>query len=206
MNPGVQKPHWNAALLDERLLNRVQRASVGEPFDRHHLCAIDERGQIQAARHGRAVHEHRAAAAQSLPAALARAEQAELALQHLDHRLVYRDPGGDRPAVEREADRPPVFVIHQSSSSGRPSASRIARSTRSGVSGRSVTTIADRVVQRVGNRRRRTEDAGFADALSRRTARARCGTSTYAAEIVAADRGSPGSCSRRGWRSPPGRR
>ena len=110
-----------AVLLDERLLNRVKRTSGRESFNRDHFCAIEERGQIQTARHGRPVHDHRAAPAQALPAALARAKQAELALKDFDHRLVDRHPGHHRPVIEHEANRPALFAfISRPPSAGLP--------------------------------------------------------------------------------------
>src|SRR5437588_41180 len=49
----------------------------------------------------------RAAAAQPLPAALARAVEPELLAQHFDERLVRRDLRLDALAVQRELDRAP---------------------------------------------------------------------------------------------------
>src|SRR5215831_19309607 len=72
--------------LDEGLLHgaEIERLRIRERLDRPHLGAVDERGQVEAAGNGRAVHQHGAAAAQSLAAALARAHQIEFALQQLD--------------------------------------------------------------------------------------------------------------------------
>ena len=66
--------------------------------------AVGEGGEIEAARHGGAVDDDRAAAAQALAAALARAEEVEALLQHLDEGLVRADLGRDLAAVEGEAD------------------------------------------------------------------------------------------------------
>src|SRR5580704_10280871 len=66
------------ALLDEGLLDRVERAVGVERLDRRHLGAVRERREIEAARHRGAVDDHGAAPAQALAAALARAVQREL--------------------------------------------------------------------------------------------------------------------------------
>src|SRR5207302_811366 len=70
-----------AAAFDERFLRRVEPATS---LDGRYFAALGERSEIQAAGHGAAVDEHRAAAAQALPAAFARAEQAECVLQDFD--------------------------------------------------------------------------------------------------------------------------
>src|SRR5436190_20601766 len=93
-----------AAAFDERFLHRVEPAAI---LDGRYLAALGERSQIQTAGHGTAVDEHRAAAAQALPAALARAEQAEGVLQNLDQRLVRRHLRLDRLAVQAESDGSP---------------------------------------------------------------------------------------------------
>ena len=94
MKPGVQKPHWNApASMNASCTGSSSpRPSCSIVCD---LGAVDERGEIEAARHGRAVDEDGAAAAQPLAAAFARAEQVEALLQQLDQRLVRRDVGRD---------------------------------------------------------------------------------------------------------------
>src|SRR5690349_12538894 len=98
--------------------------------------AVDERGEIQAAGDRAAVDQDGAAAAQALAAALARPEQAELLLQHVDQVVMRRDLGGNGVAIEGEADR--ARLAHWSSSSGLPAFVRNARNTASGVSGNSV--------------------------------------------------------------------
>src|SRR5439155_508004 len=73
-----------AAAFDERFLHRVEPAAG---LDGRYFAALGERSEIQAAGHGVAIDEDRAAAAQALPAAFARAEEAECVLQNLDQRL-----------------------------------------------------------------------------------------------------------------------
>src|SRR6266508_1573308 len=122
--------------LDEGLLHRIEglRARVLERLDGAHLGAVDEGRQIEAARHGRAVHQYGAAAAHALPAAFACAHKIELALQHLDEIVMRLVLGRDGLAVEGEADG----ARHASSSSGVFALERSARKMSSGVSGRSV--------------------------------------------------------------------
>src|SRR2546423_14671397 len=74
--------------LDECFLHRVELARALYGL---YMCALGERREVQTARHRRAVDEHRAAAAEALPAALARPVQTERVAQHLDQRLVRRD-------------------------------------------------------------------------------------------------------------------
>src|SRR2546428_7946650 len=90
-----------AAAFNERFLHRVEPAAI---LDGRYFAAFGERGEIQTAGHGASVDEYRAAAAQALPAALARAEEAECALQNLDQRLVRRHLRLHRLAVQAEAD------------------------------------------------------------------------------------------------------
>src|SRR5260370_24619149 len=73
------------ARLAERLLHGAPclRATLGNRPDRLHLGTIDKGGQVEAAGDSFAVHQHGAAAAHSLPTALAPAHQSELALQRL---------------------------------------------------------------------------------------------------------------------------
>src|SRR6516164_4939799 len=122
--------------LDERLLHGIEivRVRVRERLDRAHLGAVDERGQVEAAGDGRAVHQHGAAAAHALPAALARAHQIEFALQQLDEVVMRLDLGRDLLAVEGEADR----ASHSSSPSGVLALARSARNTASALSGSDV--------------------------------------------------------------------
>src|SRR5260370_4696617 len=107
-------PAWEAARLDERLLHGAEclRASLGKRLDRLHLGTIDKGGQVEAAGDSFAVHQHGAAAAHSLPTALARAHEIELVLQHLDEIVMRLDFGPHLLAVEAEADR----AVHSSSS------------------------------------------------------------------------------------------
>ena len=122
--------------LDERLLHGIEimRVRVRERLDRAHLGAVDERGQVEAAGDRRAVHQHGAAAAHALPAALARAHQIEFALQQLDEVVMRLDLGRDLLAVEGEADR----ARHSSSPSGLSALARSARNTASALSGSEV--------------------------------------------------------------------
>src|SRR5262249_20421468 len=125
------------ARLDEGLLHRTERLRlrIRQRFDRAHLDAVDEGGEVEATGDGRAVHQHGAAAAHALPAALARAHQIEFALQQLDEIVMRLDLGRDLLAIEREADG----AAHaSSSSSGLLALARSARKMASGLSGSSI--------------------------------------------------------------------
>src|SRR5687768_15079163 len=65
------------AAFEESFLFRTERAIGGKVFDRDDFGAVEEGRQVEAAGNRAAVDEHRAAAAQALAAALARAEQIE---------------------------------------------------------------------------------------------------------------------------------
>src|SRR3989449_4997166 len=97
-----------AAAFDERFLHRVEAAAS---LDGRYFAALGERSEIQAAGHGAAVDEHRAAAAEALPAAFARAEEAECVLQDFDQRLVRRHLRLHRLAVQAELNAAPHFAF-----------------------------------------------------------------------------------------------
>src|SRR5262249_11100378 len=120
--------------LDEGLLLGTERRAVRQRLHGPHLGAVDEGREVEAAGDRVAVHQHGAAAAHALAAALARAHQVELALQDLDEVMVRLDLGRDRLAVEGEADG----TGHWSSPSGLLSLARSARNTVSGLSGSSI--------------------------------------------------------------------
>ena len=65
---------------------------------------IGESGEIQTAGNRQPVDQDRAAAAQSLPAALARAKQPKFLLEDFDKILVRADVGRNLAAVEFESD------------------------------------------------------------------------------------------------------
>src|SRR5437762_3538628 len=91
--------------LNKGLLHRIEPAVASEVLDGQNLGAIGERCEVKTTRHGVAVDQHGAAAAQSLPAALACAEQVELLAQQLDQAQMRREGCLDGAAVECEADR-----------------------------------------------------------------------------------------------------
>src|SRR6058998_2945265 len=138
------KAALKSAVGDERLLNWMQFTIGSEPFDSRHFSPVHKSRQVKTPANRDAVHDCGAAPAESLPAALASAKEAEVAPQNLEQRLVCGNLGDCGPAVEFESDRPPVVLLHQSLPNGRFCARRRARSTRSGVSGISVmrTSIA----------------------------------------------------------------
>ena len=81
-------PALKRAGLYEGFLHRTELVPIRETLDRPHFGAIEEGCKIEAARYGRTVHEHRAAPAHALPAALACARQVEIALQYLDDVMI----------------------------------------------------------------------------------------------------------------------
>src|SRR5207244_9692102 len=97
-----------AAAFDERSLHRVEPAAI---LDGRHFAAFGERREIQAAGHGAAVDEHRAAATEALPAAFARAEEAECVLQDFDQRIVRRHLRRHRLAVQAKLNAAPHFAF-----------------------------------------------------------------------------------------------
>src|SRR3954467_6929005 len=104
------------AALDERLLHGIQFLVV---FDRNDFPALRQAGQIEASGARRAVDEQGAAAAQALPAALARAMQAECIAQHFDQGFVRRDLRLDAFPVQLEANRlSHFFCIAMKTASG----------------------------------------------------------------------------------------
>src|SRR5262245_6604061 len=137
---GRAEPALKAALGEERLLNRMKDSLVRESFNGDDISSVDERGEVEAAGYGGSVHDQGAAPAQSLPAALPRTEETEVALKYFEDRFVRCDRRRNCAAIQRETNHSVWCGAHQSGSSGRFSILRIARSTRSGVSGRSVTT------------------------------------------------------------------
>src|SRR5437667_6065307 len=124
------------ARLDECLLYGAERLRprIRERLARLHIGRFDKGSQVEAAGHCCAVHQHGAAAAHALSAALARAHEIEFPLQHLNEVVVRLDLGRNLLAVEGEADR----ARHSSSSSGTFAWVRSARKTASGVSGSEV--------------------------------------------------------------------
>ncbi len=194
--PGVQKPHWKApASMKASCTGLSLRARVHERSTVVHLGAVDERREIEAARHGRAVHQHGAAAAQALPAAFARADQIELALQQLDEVVMRLDLGRDRLAVEGEVDVRAALM--SSSSSGLLALARSARNTASAVSGSSVrrTPTASSMALAIAGDTPKV--AVSPTPLAPNGPFALIGVDRLVLHHRAARRGCPGSCSRR---------
>jgi hypothetical protein len=77
--------------FDEGILHRIE--FLCGLLDRLDRGSISERRQIKAARHSFAVQHDRAAAAQTLGAALARTKQIEAALQQIDQGPVWLNIG-----------------------------------------------------------------------------------------------------------------
>ena len=80
-----------AVVLDERGLQRVQRAGRAQAFDRHDLVALVHDGERQARVDAPAVDQHRAGAALPVVAALLGAGQVQVLAQRVEQRCP-RDP------------------------------------------------------------------------------------------------------------------
>src|SRR6202040_249816 len=63
---GRAKAALERTRLDEGFLHRVQRVAIGKALDGDELGAVGEHGEVETARHRRAVDQHGAAAAQPL--------------------------------------------------------------------------------------------------------------------------------------------
>jgi len=94
-----------AAALDERLLHWGQPSSPGKVLNSHHLGAVDECSQKQAARDRIPVDQNRATATKPLTATFTGAEEAKLLMQEFDQIEVGRNLRADRLAIERKPDR-----------------------------------------------------------------------------------------------------
>jgi len=75
-----------SVVLEEGLLERMQRAVLGQPLDGRNLRAFVLRRQRQAGENARAVAQHRARAARSLVAAFLRAGKVEIFPQRIQQR------------------------------------------------------------------------------------------------------------------------
>ena len=90
-------------MVDERLLQRVQRAIVRKTLNRGHLASVVLGGQGQAGEDPLSVDEHRAGTARALTASLLRAVQLKL----FAHEVEQRDTsvGGYRRLAAVDDDR-----------------------------------------------------------------------------------------------------
>ena len=88
------------ARFNERFLHWVELAVLREMLHGGHLRAVGEGRQIETARHGVTVHQDRAAAAQTLRAALPRAVQIELFAEHFDKAQMWLNSRLDGAAVQ----------------------------------------------------------------------------------------------------------
>src|SRR5205085_3631051 len=132
---GCAKPALKGAAVDERLLHRRQRAAGIQVFNRGDGLSVRSNCEIEATRHRHAIDQNRATTAQTLTAAFARTGKAKL-MQQLDQIAVRVYRGAHRTVIQHEANV--VGWRHSSSPSGRPSAALMARSSASGLIGRSI--------------------------------------------------------------------
>ena len=93
-----------AAVVDERLLERMQLAVAGEALDRRDVLALDVLQRGLARSDGLAVDDHRAGAADPGAAAVLRSGELEVGAQHPEERAVLVGVEGHRPSVQPESD------------------------------------------------------------------------------------------------------
>src|ERR1051325_4882990 len=93
-----------AAVFDERLLKRMQRAVFGEPFDRFDLLAIAGDRERQARAHEPAVHRHAARAADADAAAFLGAGEADVFADRVQQKAVRLDLDIAALAVDDQCD------------------------------------------------------------------------------------------------------
>ena len=93
--PGVQIPHWAPPVLEERLLEGVERAALPrrqrQPLDGPDDPAFDLADRDEAGVDDLAVEEDRAGAALPFPAALLRARQPEVLAEDVEQAPHARD-------------------------------------------------------------------------------------------------------------------
>ena len=93
------------AVLDEGLLERVQRLAVAQALDGRNLAALGAQGGGQAGKHRLAVHDHRAGPAFALIAADFGAGQPQAVAEHVYQQLVGLDLDGHRLTVDGHGQR-----------------------------------------------------------------------------------------------------
>src|SRR6266536_1573205 len=99
------KTALHRAGLSERELHRVQRAAVGEAFDREDLAVLRLARRDEAGAHGHAVHEHGTGAAFTLLARVLAARQTEPLTQQVEQAFSLPYVVGDPVfAIDSEAD------------------------------------------------------------------------------------------------------
>ena len=82
--PAVQYPHWRPCFIPERLLDRVQLAALGEPFDGRDVAAVGLHRQTGAGLYGDAVHPDHTGAALAGVAPDLGAGEAQVIPQEMD--------------------------------------------------------------------------------------------------------------------------
>ena len=102
--PGVQKPHWTAPGLDERLLDAVEPVLGAKALDGRHLVPVRLRGEHEAGADEVAVEEDGAGTAFALLTGVFRAGQLERVAQRGQQALARPDVRLARLAVDDEPD------------------------------------------------------------------------------------------------------
>ena len=105
-------------MIGERLLEPVQLAVGGEPFDRLDLCAVGLDGEHHAALHEHAVEEDGAGAAVAGVAADVTAGQVEVVPDEVDEQAASLDLALVLLAVDLDGDRPARDGFHLCPSCG----------------------------------------------------------------------------------------
>ena len=117
--PGRAIAALERVVLDERPLQRVQLAVLGESLDRDHLCAVVRDGERQAGVDAAAIEQHGAGAALAVVAALLGAGEPELLAQHVEQGTARIHGERQRLAVDQQLNLGPhdrlgslVFALH----------------------------------------------------------------------------------------------
>jgi hypothetical protein len=100
-------PALESVVVDERLLQRMQRAVDSEAFNRGDLGTVVHHRKCQAGIDAPSVNEHRAGATLSLIAALFRSGQLQVLAHEIEDRRARIEREGMRGSVDLQAHRDP---------------------------------------------------------------------------------------------------
>src|SRR6266851_1497073 len=109
---GRAVPALRGAQVGERLLQRMELATLRHSFDRAHGVTGAREAQHQARQHRCSIQQHRAGAALAQLAAVLRAGESQILAQDFEQRLVRHERHFGWLAVHRQRDRDLRFVAH----------------------------------------------------------------------------------------------
>src|SRR5437016_5573920 len=110
--PGRAKTALESAVLNKRLLDRMQLIAGSESLDGNHFSAVDKSREIETPAHRDPVDDCRTAAAQPLPATFAGSKKTELAAQNLEQGLMRGDLCNSRSPIQLESYCPAMSFLH----------------------------------------------------------------------------------------------